>query len=282
MLAALVGLAVIGATVEKDLAYVPGGGERQTLDLYLPAGAQKAPVVVYIHGGAFMFGDKNGPFAPKWVVDQGYALAALNYRRSGEALFPAAVQDCLTAVRWLRANAAKYRLDPDRFVAWGESAGANLASMVGTAADHPPFIVNGNEKVSGRVQGVVNYYGPTDFLKMDAQALPGSQKHDPAESPESRYLGFPIQQHPEKTKLANPITFVSRSTPPFYIAHGEMDRTVPVGQSDLLVEALKANGVAYTYFRVPNADHVFRGISPADRKRLDDETRAFLKRTLGG
>ena len=163
---------VITATL-TNIAYAGTSGT-QVLDLYLPEGDGPFPVVVNIHPGGFFSGDKD--MVPgstgKALLQAGYAIASINYRLSGEATFPAAVLDAKAAVRFLRANAAKYNLNPDKIAAFGQSAGGNIASMLGTAGDVAEFDDPslGNAGVSSRVQAVINWFGPNDFSQMDAQA----------------------------------------------------------------------------------------------------------------
>src|SRR6187431_2278789 len=121
-----------GVVVHRDLAYVTGGHPRQRLDLYLPPESGSAPLIVWIHGGAFRMGSKEDR-VPFEMLEQGYAIASLNYRLSQHAHFPAQIEDCKAAVRWLRAHADSYWLDQSRFASWGESAGGHLAAMLGTA-----------------------------------------------------------------------------------------------------------------------------------------------------
>jgi acetyl esterase/lipase len=227
-----------------DVAYADLSAA-QVLDLYLPEGEGPFPLVIFIHGGAFKVGDKGmstSEFEP--LLAAGYAVASLNYRLSGEALFPAAVEDVKAAVRWLRANAAEYQLDPDHFAAWGASAGGNLVSMLGTSGDVSEFDNPelGNEGVSSRVQAVVNWFGPLDFLQMEAQFIAAglcpNSNTNAADSPESQYLGTPIQEVPELAAAANPITYVSEDDPAFFIQHGTADCNVPPEQSQLLYDAL--------------------------------------------
>jgi acetyl esterase/lipase len=181
-----------GTRVHRDLAYVPGGHERQKLDLYLPKDGTNLPLIINIHGGAFKAGSKeNG--VPLEYLTPGYAVASINYRLSQHALFPAQIEDCKAAIRWLRAHASEYRLDPNRFAAWGSSAGGHFAAMLGTTGDTQQFDVGGNLDQPSRVQAVVDYFGPTDFLQMDAHRLPNGQVHDLANSPESELIGGPIQ-----------------------------------------------------------------------------------------
>ena len=232
----------------KDVAYTLTEGT-QKLNLYLPAGDGPFPVVLNIHGGGFKFGDRSMVSAAlgQALLDAGYAIASVDYRLSGEATFPSAVQDVKAAVRFLRANAAEYKLDPDKIGAFGFSAGGNLASMLGTTGDVAEFDdpALGNEGVSSRVQAVVDWYGPTDFSQMDAQAKAqgcgtSDQKHGAADSFESLYLGATVSEASELVQKANPISYITPDDPPFLLQKGDQDCTVPVGQSQLLADALQA------------------------------------------
>jgi acetyl esterase/lipase len=264
-----------------DVPYVPNGGESQRLDLYLPEGKGKHPLIVYIHGGAFMFGDKKSPLMPKRLIAKGYAIASLNYRLSGEAKFPAAVEDCKAAVRWLRAHSGRYALDPNRFVAWGESAGAYMAVFLGTAGATKEFDKGEYLQFSSAVEGVVDYYGPTDFGQMDAHVLPGGQEHGTAGSPESKFLGATVNDNPELVRQADPIVYITKKAPPFFIAHGDNDHTVPYNQSELLYAALQKAGVPSTLLRVKGAEHVFGGATPEQRAEIDRGTDEFLEKCVG-
>jgi len=242
----------------------------QVLDLWIPeTGEAPYPLVVFVHGGAFMMGDKSMDIAHiADVLEAGYAAAGVNYRLSGEALFPAAVQDVKAAVRFLRANADEYGLDPDAFAAWGASAGGNLVSMVGTTGDQPTILDDpslGNADVSSAVRAVVAWFPPVDFLQMAGQfqaAYPAACEGEPPsadspESPESKYLGSPVQEVPELAAAANPITYIASATqlPVFAIAAGDSDCLVPHQQSMLLHEALQAAGATSTLTIVPGAGH---------------------------
>lgn len=226
-----------------NLAYATTSAA-QGLDLYLPAGAGPFPLVVVIHGGGFMMGDKSGVDGVDALLAQGYAVASINYRLSGEAKFPAQIQDVKTAVRWLRAHAEEYHLDPQKFGAWGASAGGNLAALLGTSCGDPALegAGLGNAEQSSCVQAVVDWYGPTDFLQMDQQFSGTScpADHDDASSPESQLIGAPIQSKPDLAKAANPITYVTPQAPPFFIQHGTADCNVPPQQSQILYDALQA------------------------------------------
>jgi acetyl esterase/lipase len=229
-----------------DLAYATLS-EIQKLDLYLPEGSGPFPVVVTVHGGGFMMGDKAdamGTAGIDQLLAEGYAVAAVNYRLSSEATAPAQIQDVKTAVRFLRANATQYKLNPEKFAAWGASAGGSLVALLGTScgAEALEGIELGNADQSSCVQAVVDWFGPTDFLQMDAQFAGTScpVTHDAADSPESMLLGAAIQSVPEQAKAVNPITYVSNQSPAFLIQHGTQDCNVPPQQSQLLYDALKA------------------------------------------
>jgi acetyl esterase/lipase len=263
-----------GATAYRDLAYVPGGHARQKLDLFLPKDGDHLPLIINIHGGAFRAGSKeSGP--PLDYLSRGYAVASINYRLSQHAVFPAQIEDCKAAVRWLRAHASEYRLDPNHFAAWGSSAGGHLSAMLGTTGDVKEFDVGENLTVSSRVQAVVDYFGPTDFLQMDAHRLPNGMVHDPADSPESQLIGGPIQENREKVTRANPITYVTKDAPPFLICHGDRDPLVPHHQSELLAVALKKAGVPVTFYTVKGGGH--GGFNDPNVPTL---TREFLAATL--
>ena len=243
-----------GVTVYRDLAYVTDGHERQKLDLYVPETGENLPLIIWIHGGAWRGGDKTH-YMPIEYLKAGYAGASLNYRLSQHAIFPAQIEDVKAAVRWLRANAETYRLDPNRFAAWGSSAGGHLVAMLGTAGDVKEFEVGENLEVSSRVQAVVDYFGPTDFLQMDAHRLPNGLVHDVPDSPESQLVGEPIQEHQDRVARANPVTYVSKDAPPFLIVHGDKDPLVPYQQSVLLNDALEKVGVPVTFYKVEGGGH---------------------------
>jgi acetyl esterase/lipase len=217
---------------------VPDGHRRQKLDLYLPKAGTNLPLIIIIQGGAWLGGNKEMD-VPLDYLARGYAVASINYRLSQHALFPAQIEDCKTAVRWLRANAAKYSLDPARFAAWGKSAGGHLAALLGTTGDVKPFDVGENLSFPSRVQAVVDYFGPTDFLQMQAHRLPDGRQHDAAKSPESLLIGGLVQENKDKAARANPITYVTKDAPPFLICHGDLDPMLPHHQSELLEAALK-------------------------------------------
>jgi acetyl esterase/lipase len=257
---------------------VPQGHERQRLDVYVPRGKSAAPLVVWVHGGAWRAGDKSRPAALGRCLEEGFAVASLNYRLSQHATFPAQLEDCKAAIRWLRAHAAEYGYDADRIGAFGASAGGHLVDLLGTTGHVKEFDVGAHLNASSQVQAVCSWFGPTDFSLMDQQAgARGRLKHDAATSPESMLVGGPIQEHPDKVRRANPITYVTADAPPFLLMHGDQDFTVPVGQSEILAEALRKAGAAVELRVVKGAGH---GFGRDDAQQVEREVIAFFKQHL--
>jgi acetyl esterase/lipase len=281
-------LSVPAATNGKDVGYAPLSAA-QKLDLYVPSGTGPFPLVIYIHGGAFKTGDKSGvPGAvANLFLSKGYAVASLNYRLSSEAIYPAQIQDVKAAVRWLRANAATFKLNPDQFAAWGASAGGNLAAMLGTSGDVKEFdnAELGNANVSSRVQAVIDQFGPIDFLTMDAQFTASGtcgtnfESHDAAGSPESLLVGGAIQTKAELVKTANPTTYISKDDPAFFIQHGDKDCNIPLQQSELFSKALAAviGADKVTFEVMPGAGH---GGAVFDSTANAEKLLAFLDKYL--
>jgi acetyl esterase/lipase len=272
----------VSVRIERNLVFAHTTARDLTLDLFLPAQLQaSAPVVVWIFGGGFRVPgkDKQAGLA-SWLAEHGYAVAAIDYRMSYEALFPAQLHDCKAAVRWLRANRERYRLDERRVGAWGASSGGHLAAMLGTTAGVKELEGDlGNGEQSSQVSAVVDFYGPTDFLKMDAAARPGDAKHDPPDSPESELVGGPIQERKPEVTRANPIHYVTAGAPPFLILHGELDALVPVNQSELLHGALKEADVKATFHKIVGAGHGGREFDSALTRAM---VRAFFDQHLKG
>jgi acetyl esterase/lipase len=268
-----------------NLAYATASPS-EVLDIFLPTGSGPFPMLINIHGGGFLFGNKEDldPDVTKAFLQAGYAVASIRYRLSGEAKFPAAVNDVKAAVRFLRAKAASFHLDPKQFVAFGQSAGANLASMLGTTAGvtalEAPQL--GNAKVSSAVQAVINWFGQSDFLKMDEEAKQqgcsaSDQTHHTATSVESLYLGAPINTVPALDAKANPLMYVTNKSAPTLLEKGNLDCTVPVAQSVLLYKALKAAGVPTQYVLLQGAGHGGPQFSNASNIQL---MLSFLKKHL--
>lgn len=270
-----------GALVDRDLVFAKFEKQSLSLDLYRPRQrAGKLPVVVWIYGGAWIDRNKTSQ-APTatWLTSDGYAVAVIDYRLSSEAPFPAQILDCKAAVRWLRTNADRLGLDAGHIGVWGGSSGGHLASLLGVTRGHA--ISDGGAlgpEDSSEVQAVVDYFGPTDFLQMDAHAMPGAPfKHDAAESPESRLVGGAIQQSADKVSRANPIAYVTKDSPPFFIAHGDADPLVPYNQSELLFDALRKAGADVTFYKVAGAGH---GTKEFGSDIMRGAVRAFFDRNL--
>jgi len=240
-----------------DVAYAQAS-PAQKLDIYLPdTGNGPFPVIVSIHGGGFEMGDKADGQVNAMLegLKRGYAVVSVNYRLSGEAVFPAQIQDVKAAIRFLRANAKTYKLNPDKMASWGGSAGGHLAALLGTTGDVATFDdpTLGNARYSSRVQAVVDWFGPIRFDQMDAQFQAsgnGRASHSAATSPESRLLGKAVTQAPELVKRASPATYISKNDPPFFLEHGTADPMVPTEQSKNfyaeLVKVLGEDKVALT------------------------------------
>lgn len=259
-----------GLTAYKDLAYVPGGYEHQKLDLYIPTDSKGPfPLIIWIHGGAWKYGSKDGCIPLPWVA-KGYAVASINYRLSQEAKFPAQIKDCKAAVRWLRAHAGHYQIDRDRFIAWGDSAGGHLAALLGTAGDAAEW-EPGPPAESSRVQAVIDWYGRADLTRVCVDP-------DMADHPVAQLLGGSGERVLEIARKASPITYVSNDDPPFLIMHGDVDKTVPVQQSVAFAEALKKKDVPVTLVILHGVDHGGREfLKPEKVKIIDSFLREYLR-----
>ena len=261
--------------VIKDLEYGTYEYREQTkkllLDLYLPdkESVKPLPLIIYIHGGGWREFSKE--ICPGEIVARkGWAIACVNYRYSTEAIFPAQIHDAKGAVRWLRANAKQYNFDPDKFVAWGASAGGHLSSLLGTSGGVASLEgSHGNLEYPSSVRAVCNWYGPTDFL----QVTPAFTEPISPEVLE-KYRGTPwylytvvttlllggaVTENQELAKAANPITYIDSEDPPFMVVHGDLDKIVPVNQSEILVTALQSKGVRVTFIRKAEMTHSYRG-----------------------
>lgn len=219
----------------------------QIMDIFLPENETGPfPVILHIHGGGFEIGDKRDIHLLTLLkgLERGYAIVSLNYRLSGEAIFPAGLKDVKAAIRWLRANSSKYNIDSNRIATFGGSSGGNYSAMVCLTDQVNEFddVNMGNLNYPCSVQAAVDWFGPTDFLKMDDQLNEngyGPGDHTDGDSPESRYLGAKLSDVPVLVELANPMTYVHEKMPPLLIQHGRLDTMVPVQQSIMFVEKLQ-------------------------------------------
>lgn len=266
--------------VERAITYALTPQQPLELDVYVPEEVPAAPLplVVWIHGGGWRQGSRDRNRAA-FLAQEGYVSASISYRLSGVAKFPAQIHDCKAAIRWLRANASKYHIDPTRVGVWGSSAGGHLVALLGTSGGVRELEGRvGVTAQSSRVQAVVDYFGPSDFLRMND--FPGNLDHDAANSPESLLVGGPIQERPEAVAKANPITYVTEDDPPFLIVHGEEDPLVPIDQSVRLRDALTAAGVDVTLYLVAEGKHGRGGEFGSEKLR--DMVQGFFDRHLKG
>ncbi|MDZ4403790.1 prolyl oligopeptidase family serine peptidase [Prosthecobacter sp.] len=266
-----------GVKSHRDLVYVEGGHERHKLDLYLPEKAVgPLPLIIWVHGGGWQNGSKDGcPPLRGGYLERGYAVASINYRLSGHAVFPAQIEDCKAAIRWLRAHAKEYGLDTKRFGVWGSSAGGHLVALIGTSGDVKEFDVGANLDQSSRVQAVCDYFGPTDFTVF--VTTPGYESHATDSSPEAKLIGGAVMQNKDKAARVNSITYVSKDDPPFLIVHGDKDPTVPINQSQLLFEALKKSEVSAHFHTIHGAGHGGPGFAGQD---IDEMVSTFFDQKL--
>jgi acetyl esterase/lipase len=265
---------------ERNIPYVENGHRNQVLDLFLPKeqSDKPLPLMIWIHGGAWTAGNQANP-PVLYLVSKGFAVASIQHRFSQDAIWPAQAYDCKAAIRFLRANAAKYNFDPDHFGVGGDSSGGHLAAFVGTSGSVKEMEGDlGNTNVSSRVQAVVDWFGPTDFTLMAQQSGPRSMlQHDAPNSPEARLLGGPVQEKRDLAGTANPLTYIDKNDPPFLIMHGNNDQLVPLGQSVILAKALIDAGVEVTMKTIAGAGHEGPQFRNAESQRLIEE---FLSRNL--
>lgn len=264
----------------RDVVYGQGGGHDLKLDLYRPLDTPKAlmPAVVFIHGGGWRSGDKGTyRMLASRLAERGYFCVSINYRLSGEAPFPAAIEDCKAAVRWVRANAAKYHVDKKRVGAVGDSAGGHLVAFLGTSDDKDYPGKGGNPSESARLQAVAPYYGVFDFT------LTGGVSAAAVKVVEA-FVGAPYAEKPRLYRDASPIAYVTKDDPPFMLVHGENDAIVAIAQSERMLEALKKAGVEASLLRVKNAAHgltpTFGGPVSPSRAEVDDAVFKFLDKHL--
>ncbi|MCD8149426.1 MAG: alpha/beta hydrolase [Clostridiales bacterium] len=248
-----------------DIAYATQS-PNQVLDLYYPQeGEGPFAVLLHIHGGGFGLGDKRDDHMDTYLkfLNKGIAVGSIEYRLSGEAIFPAAVLDCREAVRFLRRNAAKYNLDPEHIGTIGGSAGGNLSAILGMNIPNGKFPGEENLALDGscRVNVAVDQFGPIDFAVMDDMARENGVSfvdHDQPESAESSYMGGPLQTlDRDYLAQANPITYINPEMAPLLVQHGCVDRLVPYQQSVKLVEEVKkaVGGDRVEFTTLPTADH---------------------------
>jgi acetyl esterase/lipase len=283
---------------DRDIPYVDGGVEAQRLDFYhvaptsSPAPAARAskrpPLIIWLHGGGWMMGSKSSCPAAM-IVAAGYDVAAVEYRFCTAAKFPAQIQDCQAAVRWLRAHHEQYGFDPDHIGVMGESAGGHLAALLGTAGGLHKFDPLGaNRDVSDSVQAVCDCYGPSDFTTIVRQIGADKTVHNiftwTAGSDDSNDLyklltGNRVGVDPQMDALASPVTYINSHDPPFLIIHGTRDSLVPVAQSIELADQLKKAGDSAVLQIIAGAGH---GGRPFYDPRVLQLIKRFFNHTLKG
>jgi len=262
----------------RDVEYGKGGGRPLKLDIVRPKHLpdKPMPAVVFIHGGGWQQGRKEGSiFRLIPLAQNGYFGASIEYRLSGESIFPAQIEDCKCAIRFLRAKSKDYNIDPEHIGVWGSSAGGHLAALLGTSGGIKFLEGKGGwQEYSSRVQAVCDFFGPTDFLKyleyaekagMDIEEL--KKRH--ADNAISRLLGGPFWEKPGLCRKASPITYVTNDDPPFLICHGDQDNLVPLNQSEILHEALRRVGVESTLYVAKGKGHGWREDPVIDKMVLD-------------
>lgn len=244
--------------LRRDVVYGTGGGSELKLDLFLPkAGPSPRPGIVFIHGGGWSGGNRQAFYrqAAHLASKRGYVGACIAYRLSGEAKFPAAVEDAKCAVRWLRGNAKTYGVDPNRIAAAGGSAGGHLVAMLALADKATELEgTGGNAEVSSRINLAIVFNGPTDLTVLAGRAQ--------TVNPVSNFLGAMPADKPELYRQASPVTYVNKQAPPFLFLHGTADQTVPIEQAKLLQRQLREAGVQAELEEFPGAAHGFFNRSP--------------------
>ncbi|QEC68340.1 alpha/beta hydrolase [Panacibacter ginsenosidivorans] len=243
----------------SNIPYADDTLTKHTLDVYLPAKAKNnLPLVVWIHGGAWMLNDKYADMSymqntVRGFIDSGYALASINYRYSTDAVFPAQIQDCNKALEFLYQHAAQYHIDNSRIAVIGFSAGGHLASLMALSNNndvkdfYPPGL-----KTHFHIKALLDFYGPSDFIAIASN--PDTSVNN-ARNPVSILLGAQPVNRPDLAKHASPVTYVDKNDPPALIVQGEKDESVPNTQSRLLSSWLTIAGVKNQLIIVPNAPH---------------------------
>jgi acetyl esterase/lipase len=267
--------------VIADVQYCTGGGKPLLMDIFVPRKRiqRPTPAVVWLHGGGWERGDKNGSSGARFLAPAGFVSASIYYRLSGDAKFPADIEDCKCAIRYLRANAANYEMDPNRIGIAGASSGGHLALLLGTTDEKAGLEGSGGwPNVSSRVKAVVSYYGPTDFRTMPADF------GDRAQAAITKLLGVPFPQNPDAYARASPIAYISPGDPPLLMVHGDSDTLVPFTQSERMLEAYKRVGLHAELVKVGNANHDFEPASnqplSISVERIHAMTVAFFEKYL--
>jgi acetyl esterase/lipase len=271
-----------GTIMHSNVPYANDKHKKHLLDIYLPTGKNsKRPLVVWIHGGAWMLNDKYADMSymkntVRGFIDSGYALASIDYRYSTEAIFPAQIQDCNQALEYLYQHAEQYNIDRERIAVIGFSAGGHLASLLALSNNNAiKEFYPGAIKTHFSVKCVLDFYGPSDFIML-AGSPDTSMNNE--RNPVSVLLGAMPLKRPDLAKIASPVTYVDKDDPPFLIVQGEKDESVPNTQSKMLSSWLTLKGVKNELIMVPNAPHYGEMFDAAEiRKRLFLFLNSYLK-----
>lgn len=242
-----------GARVMKDLVFAePEGSAPLKLDLYLPEASDRpAPVVVWVHGGGWKMGSKEGCPAAL-LVPRGFAAVSISYRFTDVAKFPAQLHDCKAAIRWVRAHAAQYNLDADHIGVWGGSAGGHLVALLGTTnGDRLLEGELGNAEHSSAVQCVVDWFGPMDIRYIGEAGATAEGVHGMV----AALVGGTGEGVKETAAAASPITHITKDDAPFLIMHGDQDTLVTIRHSEEMDKALRAAGVECELVVLKGAGH---------------------------
>ncbi|MEJ0089895.1 MAG: alpha/beta hydrolase [Limisphaerales bacterium] len=242
------------ATIIRNIPYVANATPRQNFDLILPAhkGKEPLPLIIWIHGGAWLSGIKEWNNV-KYLVRDGYAIASVDYRFSTDAPFPVQIQDCNAALDFILAHATNYGISPKRFVVGGGSAGGHLALLLGLARHEKSF----GADPSIKPLAILDFFGPTDFNKMksDLEEIHSEKGITLFNDAVPKLMGAPLEQSADKMKSASPMTYVATENPPVLILQGGKDDLVPAIQSQRLHEALDKAGVKNQIILLDDAGH---------------------------
>jgi acetyl esterase/lipase len=262
-------------TEHKDVVYAEVDGKALALDLYVPRA--DAPLVVYVHGGAWRAGTK-ADGVPQFLVDAGFAVASLDFRQSTDAPFPANVHDIKAGIRFLRANAAQYGYDAEKIAITGASSGAHLAVLVGVTNGHAELegAVGTHPETSSDVQAILSYFAATDLTTILSLSTPfGVGVREPALT---LLLGALPDQVPELAQLASPVYHVDANDPPLLLLHGDRDPQMPVNQSLQMLGAYEEKGLDVDFIPVHGAAH---GGPLFNEPKYTEPAAAFVQRTIG-
>jgi acetyl esterase/lipase len=265
----------------SDIQYCTGAGKPLLMDIFVPEKPLRrpAPAVLWLHGGGWERGDKNGNSGALLLAENGFVTASIYYRLSGDSPFPAAIEDCKCAIRFLRANAAQYGIDPNRIGIAGASAGGHLALLVATANERVDLEGSGGwTGVSSQVAAASAWYGPTDFTVGEKAFEKKSGRAV------TKFLGGTLEQKADVYRKASPVTYVSANSPPILLVHGDRDEIVPFDQSARMLAAYKKAGASAELIKVEGVGHDFQPTSgnhiPVNMEEIHAKTVEFFRKYL--